>query len=125
MRKKFCVKHQVEHPVKEFGINNRFPDGLSIYCRKANRERMSQARAYRRAQATIKKAMQKKAAKPSAEAKVERAIQLGFGTWRGLIKKTHLTEDEIGIALVELMFYKRSVRPRTINGERFYVRRAA
>lgn len=57
--------------------------------------------------------------------KVESAILLGYGTWRTLRRNTRLSEDEIGEALVELMFYKRSVRPRTINGERVYVRRAA
>lgn len=106
-----------------FGTNRAVACGLTTYCRKCNRERMAESRKLERA--GIVKRTQRKTVKQTHAEKVELAISLGYRTWAKLRRSTGLTADEIGIALAELIFDKRSVRPRTINGERFYVRRAA
>lgn len=88
-------------------------DGFDLYCRVCRRRRNKDSRDFckrfphrrvKRKPATI--AMSKK--DPLAE--VYEAIAKGRNTREGIQRSTHLHYDEIGDALVELIFEHRAVR---------------
>lgn len=114
-----------EADLSQFGRNRAMLSGLTTYCRPCNRRRTAEGRALERAGIVRRPTKKRNVVKQTDAEKVELAISLGYRTWPKLRRCTRLTADEIGIALAELILEKRSIRARTINGERFYVRRAA
>lgn len=115
-----CIKCKEDLPLDAFGTNKARPDNTNVYCRRCNRERMQLSRAHNRARHRRKPAVVARRLKLTDKA--EQAIEQGYGKWDTLRKKLQTTNDELGLVLVDLIFDKRSVRPRSINGERVYVK---
>lgn len=125
---KTCARCKFELSLDDFGLNKNRSDDRAPYCFSCNRAITNAHRAGKRAhKAARAEAVKRKpvVTAPQNFGQVERAIRDGYRDWRALIKRTRLDDEQLGLALVDLIFDKRSIRPRTINGERVYILRAA
>lgn len=122
---KTCGRCKLNLDIDDFGLNRNRGDGRSRYCKQCNRDITNAHRVTKRAyKARAGGAVERKKTVTAEERraqKVERAINEGCRQWEALMKKTRLSDDLLGVTLVGLIFDKRSIRPRTINGQRFYV----
>lgn len=136
---KECWRCHLPKDLSEFGANRSRPDGKAVYCFPCNRlftnefrQRQREYKKHRKMfinkQPTLPyKTRETRAATSSLHLaitarRVQAVIAEGSIKWDTLRRRTRLTNDQLGLAIAELLLDRRSIRSKTINGERFYMR---
>lgn len=121
-----CPRVGEDLPKSDFSRNNAMRDRLDPYCRECRSRRNRESREYRKLHPARKVKRQPVVIAMSAKdplAEVYEAIAKGRRTRERIQRSTHLTYDDIGDVLVDLIFNYRAVQIRNrefilVNSER-------
>jgi hypothetical protein len=124
---KTCRICKQPKPISEFGHNTLYEttgerDGLSIYCRNCNRDRVKNAR---RIAQRIRRERQRHPVTGLPVDQVLGAVRKGKRTRDEIRNSTQLTMDETVDALAELALVTREIYSKRIDGDAHFFLKAA